>query len=884
MGLMDWLSRRRREDELQDEIRAHLAMAIADRVRDGEDPEAARLAALREFGNVTRIRERTRRAWAGGWRSWLLDLGQDVRYSVRLLRRSPAYTLVILIVLALGIGANISVFRILRPLALEPVAGVAGSARLGVLVAQTSSGNVVPLSHPDFRDLVAAQDSFAAIAGTSMEALSLGRGPTAERIWAEEVTGNYFQVLGVRAQLGRTLLPSDDVTPGGHPVVVISNGLWKRAFGGDPTVVGSTVRVNGYPLMVVGVAEPAFHGSVVMMDVEAFIPVVMQPQMHGRNELPLREVPKLWGLGHLRPRASMEMAARQASVVFARLSTLHPPEDVAQRATVLPMWRSPFGAQTYLLPAVILMSAMGVLVLLIVCANISNLVLVRGLGRRGEIAARLALGASRARVLRLLSIEGLTLAVPGALAGLLASSGLMWLMDRTSAGVPSAAGRTFLDGSVNGLVVAFALGTSCGCALVFGLLPAFRTARVDLASVMRDDLSPRTASSSRMRNLLVVSQVGVSLVLLVGSGLVLRSLESARHADPGFDAGGVASLAFDLQSSGYDEARGRLFYRTALAALRDEANVESATAAAAAPMALVPGRARDFEIEGHVPHIDDDMRFLVNVIAPGYFRTLRIPLAAGRDFTTEDDASSRSVVIVNETLARRFWGDPRTALGKRLRTTRGDWAVVAGVARDVKYLRIDEKPRPFVYLPFEQYPLVPMNLHVRSRGDEHAAIPHLRARIQALDGNLPILDARPLREQTGAGIAILQFAAGVLAVFGAVAALLAALGTYGMVSYTARQSQHEIGIRMAVGASRGRILRRYLGRGLRLGLAGTATGVVTSLAISRVLVSLLYGVSATDIVSFSSASAAVLVVVGTASLVPALRASRTDPIAALRHR
>ena len=884
MRFIEWLTRRRREDDLQAEIGAHLSMAIAERVRDGEDPEAARLAALKEFGNVTLTRERTRHAWAGGWRLWVLDVGHDVRYSFRLLRRSPGYTLVVLTVLALGIGANISVFRMFRPLALAPIPGVENSGRLGVIVAETPAGRILPLSHLDFRDLVREQDSFSEIAGTSMEPFSLGLGTSGERIWAEVVTGNYFQLLGVRAQLGRTLLPSDDVRSGGHPVIVISDGLWKRSFGGDRGVIGRTVRVSGYPLTIVGVTEPAFHGSIVSIDVEAFAPIMMQPQLQGHDDLSSRVAPTLWGLGRLKPGITMRAAAEQAAILSRRLATLHPSSDVTQRATVIPMWRSPFGAQTYLLPAVVLLGAMGVLVLLIVCANVSNLALVRGLSRHGEIAARLALGASRARVLRLLVIESLALALPGALAGLFASEGLGFVMRLSSSSAGGAAGRTFIDASIDGLVVAFAIILSCGCALVFGLLPAFRVSRVDLGSIMRDDLSPRTSTSAYTRNALVIAQVAVSLVLLVGAGLVLRSLESARHANPGFDANHVASLSLDLQSGGYDDTRGHAFFSSALDSLRSDADVESATLATNTPMSLVPGRSRDFEIEGYAPRPNEDLRFLLNIIGTDYFDTLRVQLLTGRDFTSADEGSSRKVAIVNETLARRFWESPQNAIGKRLRFPSGEWMVVAGVVRDVKYLRLDEEPRPFVYLPYQQLPLAPMFVHVRARSEVATAIPRLRARMQSMDANLPILDARPLREQTELGMSVLQIAASVLAVIGVVAALLAALGTYGMVSYSARQSQHEIGIRVAVGANRTDVVRQFLARGLRLGAVGTVIGLIGAAALSRALVSLLYGVSATDLVSFSSASAMVLIVVGLASLIPAWRASRTDPIAALRHR
>jgi hypothetical protein len=301
-------------------------------------------------------------------------------------------------------------------------------------------------------------------------------------------------------------------------------------------------------------------------------------------------------------------------------------------------------------------------------------------------------------------------------------------------------------------------------------------------------------------------------------------------------------------------------------------------------MSLVPGRSRDFEIEGYATRASDDMRFLLNIVAPDYFHTLRIPFASGVDFSASETASSRKVAIVNETLARRFWGDPQQALGKRLRVPRGEWMVVTGVVRDVKYLRLDEEPRPYVYLPDQQNPLVPLFVHVRTNVDVHQAIPQLRARIQATDANLPILDARPLREQTELGMSVLQIAASVLAVIGAVAALLAALGTYGMVSYSARQSAHEIGIRVAVGANRAAIVRQFVARGLRLGVTGIIVGVVGTLFVARALISLLYGVSATDLVSYSTAALTVMTVVGAASVIPAWSASKTDPITALRRR
>jgi predicted permease len=883
MGLINWFLRRRRDDDLQREIRAHLSLATQDRLDQGEDPRHARLAALKEFGNVTLTREATRRSWGGGWREHLLDLVQDVRYAIRVLGRSPGYSVVVIAVLALGIGANVSVFRLFNALALKPLPAVDRSGSLGVMVARTSSGRILPLSHPDLRDLTSEQRSFDAVAGAAMDAYSLGLGTHGERVFGEMVTGNYFSVLGVSASLGRTLLPSDDVSPGRHPVVVISDGLWKRTFASDPAVVGKTVQINAQPFTVVGVAEPGFQGTVVGIGLDLFLPVMMQPQLRGVDLLSNRAAPMLWGVGHLRSGRSISEAAAEAGVLSARVDAQQPAREVSQHATVIPMWQSPFGAQTYMLPATLVMSVMGALLLLIVCANVSNLVLVRGVSRRGEIAARLALGASRGRILRLLLVESIVLALPGAALGMVTAHGISSLLreGNMSAAAPV---PISLNTAADWTVVTFALVISCASSLVFGFVPAFRSSKVDLAGVMKDDLSPRGGSRGRLRSALVVAQVAVSLLLLVGAGLVVRSLQAARTANVGFDERHVAVAMIDLQSSGYDEQRGRLFYEQLLDTLRAQPGNESVSAASALVLTLVDSTTANTVVEGRTAATGEDMRFLVNTVSPDYLNTLQIPLIAGRDFARTDGEGSQRVAMINETMARRFWASPAASLGNRIRVGRGDWRTIVGVARDIKYARVTEEPRPHVYLPAGQDYWSGMAIHVRSRDAEPALLARLRSTIQTLDPNVPILRATMLRDQTRAALGIFSMAAGTLTVFGVIAMLLTALGTYGLVSYTARQSTHEIGIRIAIGANRSDLLRRFLSRGVRLGAAGAVCGLALSLTIARVLSSVLYGVSPTDAVSFSAALALVMTMVLLASLVPAWRASRTDPIAALRHR
>jgi predicted permease len=505
---------------------------------------------------------------------------------------------------------------------------------------------------------------------------------------------------------------------------------------------------------------------------------------------------------------------------------------------------------------------MGALLLLIVCANVSNLVLVRGVSRRGEIAARFALGASRARILRLLFAESVVLSIPGAALGILTSRGIFRLLDIGSFGVNSPVPMGSSP-SPDWTLVVFALFLSLASSLIFGFMPALKTSRVDLATIMKDDLSPRGGSRGRLRNGLVVAQVSVSLLLLVGAALVMRSLESARVADVGFDPRHVASVSLDV---------------------RAQPGIESAALTAILPLTLVDSNSQDTTVEGYHPAKGEDMRFLINAVSPDYLRTLRIGLLAGRDFARTDVAGSLPVAIVNETMARRFWGSPDAALGKRLQLRGGDWRTVVGVARDIKYARVTEAPRPHIYRPFEQAYTSSMTLHVRAGDPDAVLLARIRTTVQSLDPNLPILNAQMLTQQIRVALSVFTIAAGILMVFGIMAMILTALGTYGLVSYAARQSTHEIGIRIAIGASRGDVLRRFLGRGIRLGAVGTACGLVGSILISRILGGLLYGVSPTDAVSFGSAVLLVLLIVLLASLVPAWRASRTDPIAALRHR
>ena len=894
MGILSWFERSRPdadEDDVREEIRSHLAIAIEERMADGADPQTARYAALREFGNVTLTTEAIRGVWTPRWLEAVREYAGDLRYAVRALAKEAAFSTTVVGVLALGIGLNAAVFTMLKGLALAPLAGVARSGELAVISSETSTGRQVRVSYPDYRYLRDHDRAFSGLFGSAVATLGLGRGRSARQIWGELVTGNYFQVLDVHAQIGRTLLPSDEVAPGRHPVIVLSDGLWRRDFEADPDVVGKTVLVNNHVLTVVGVADPTFHGTVVSYDVEVFIPVMTAPRLgftFGSQQatpsgiLADHRAAVFFPQGYLRPGTTLAHAAAQADGLWAALARDRPLTDAAQHLRVVPFWQAPGSGPTYALPAVSVLGAMGLFVLMIACANIAGLVLVRGVSRRGEIAVRLALGAAPTRIVRLLVIENLVLAVAAAVLGLLlARYGIVVLVGYAER--LAAPQRIFFNTEIDGLIMGFALLVGCGSALLFGFVPALHSSRVALVSVITDDASPRTASRRRLRSILVVAQVAVSLLLLVGAGLAARSVEAARRSDPGFDASQVTAVALNLRQSGYDRWQGRTFYRDLLEAARAGPDIESATLAAHVPLSLHETRPERIAIERYEPDRDEDLVFMSNIVAPDYFRTLRISLTAGREFEEADDESAAPVAIVNNTLAQRFWGAAADAIGKRLRVGDGDWRTVIGVASDVKYARIDEAPRPYVYLPFLQSYRGSMVLHTRGRGAVDRLVEQARASVAALDADLPILSAKPLADETRGALIFFDLIATMLSVFGAAGMGLAAVGIYGLVSYTVAQSAHEIGIRMVLGASGVSIVREFLARGLRLGAAGAALGLVAALGASRLLGSFLFGVSPTDGTSFFRALAIVVGGVIIAAIVPAWRASRTNPLSALRH-
>jgi predicted permease len=584
--------------------------------------------------------------------------------------------------------------------------------------------------------------------------------------------------------------------------------------------------------------------------------------------------------GRLRPGVSIAAATAEIGMLAQQLEAEEPGPESSGKTVVLPLWRSPFGAQTYLMPAVALLAAMGLLLLVLVCANVANLVLVRGVSRQGEIAVRVALGAGRARILRLLFVENLVLALPGAVMGVILSAvtlPLLWSGISTSAPM-----RVRLDTSVDVMVLTFAVGLSCLSALVFGFVPALRTSRVEVAATMKEDSPSRAGTRSRLRGALVVAQVAVALVLLVGAGLVFRGLDAARGTDSGFDPNGVGSVTVDLQAGGYSAATGPVFWERLVRAVRDDAAIESASVARFVPLGMVDPGTQAVTIEGYAPRPDEDLEFLFNTVGPDYFKTLRITVLAGREFADTDDAAAPKVAIINETMARRFWNSPEDAIGKRLSSTPGEWRSVVGVVRDLKYSRLTEPPRPYVYSAAAQVYRPNLVLHARSRAAGTEVLARLQQHVAAIDPDLPVLSARMLAEQARGDLGTFELAASMLSMFGVMTIALSALGIYGLVAYTVKQSTQEIGIRLAVGASRADVVKRFASRGLGLAALGAALGLAAAVGITQLVASVIGNLGAVDISSLVTATALVMAIALGASVVPAWRGSRTDPLTALR--
>jgi predicted permease len=813
------------------------------------------------------------------------DLMQDIRFAARQMARKPGITAFAVLSLALGIGVNSSIFSLVNAVLLRSLPAVRPAELVDVYVGQTGEFRYATSSYLDYADLRAWNDVVTDLAAFNVTVATWDTGKRTELMFGEQVTASYFNLLGLHPVLGRTFLPEEDATAGTHPVVVLGQRAWRQRFGGDPKILGRSLKLNGIHFTVIGVAPEQLKGSFPGVVSEFWVPMQMSDVMDRTPTLTERGSRSLFLKARLKPGVSLEKAQAQFTTFASRLRTAYPQEDKNLEITLVKTSKvvlNPGIDGPIIGVAGLLMGLVG-LVLLIACSNVANLLLVRASERRKEIAIRLAIGAGRGRLMRQLLTESMLLALMGGALGLLFA---LWTARLIVAFKPPLAVPLSLDVALDVKVLAFTMGLALVTGLVCGLAPALQASKPDLVGTLRDDSAGPGRRHRRLglRNILVIAQVAISTVLLVGAGLFLRSLGQASSIDPGFKLrkGVAAQLVVGLGGA-YTDAQARAFYQRLLDRARAIPGVRSAAYADHLPLALQIHVSRA-DIEGKPtvreedrPEIDRDGA------GPGYFETLGVPILAGRAFNEHDGPDAPKVVIVNETAAKRFWPG-EAALGKHLRFGKDSpWITVVGVARDGKYRTLGEDPRPFAYTAVEQDKSFGRTLVVAGDGDEKVLLGDVRRAIDATDPNVPIFDIKTMSEHLSIMLFLARMGAILLAAFGGLGLILASMGLYGVVAASVARRTREVGIRMAIGAQRGDVLRLVVREGMILTGTGLAIGFGLALLGTTLLHGLLYGIAPSDPLTFVGVAGILGGVALVANLIPARRATEVDPLVALRY-
>ena len=804
---------------------------------------------------------------------------QDLRHAFRSLTKTPSLTIAAVLSLGLGIGANTTVFSWLQAVLLRPIPGAHESERINVVAIQTREGRDRSWSYPNYRDVAnrATQAEFIAQANLPMSIAVEGR---AERAYGGVVSGDYFQRLGVTAALGRVLTTEDDRNPGGHPVAVISHAYWQRRFAGDPGIVGREVTINNVPMSVIGVAPEGFLGSFLGIATSAWVSMAMQPQMDGTSRLESRGHGWMQVLVRLLPGVTPTQAQAEVDMLMSQLSREYKEND-GLRAMVVPAWRAPWGAPRVLAPILGVLAVVVALVLLIACANVANLLLARAVGRRREVAVRLSLGANRWRLVRQLLTESLLLSTA---AGLVGVAMAYWTYGLLMAFVPPTDFPIAFGLEMDLTTFVYAAGVSILTGLFFGLAPALQTSRPDTVNALKEEAGRSTSggrTGARLRNTLVVAQVAVCLVLLVGATLFVRSLNAAQELSPGFEPQGMLIAAVDLVPNGYTPETGRQFHVRLTEAMTAVPGVQSFALARQVPLGFSGSSSAGFTVEGYTPQQNEELNVVYNVVGPRYFETMRIPLASGREFMSQDTRESRKVVIVNETMARRYWPGGN-AIGGRVQTGKMDYEVV-GVARDIKYFQLGEDPQPHMYFALDQRFTSTAVVHVRAAGRAGPVLAAVREVVRGLDPNLPIFDARMMDEHMQSAVFAQKMGANLLGAMAGLALLLAAIGLYGVIAYAVSQRRQELGIRLALGAAPADLLKMVMRQGMTLTTIGLAIGFAVSFTMAGFMGSLLPGIAPHDPMTFVAVPVLLMTISAVATLIPAYRAGAVDPIVALRY-
>lgn len=807
-----------------------------------------------------------------------------LKYSVRSLLKTPWLTTVVVITLAIGIAANTAVFTWTRGMLLNPLRGVADAQRVFALETVTLAGGYINVSYPDFKDIRESSRSLAGAVASAERPLSLEGATQTERVWADFVSGNYFDVLGLRPVAGRFFrIEEQEDALGKHPVVIISERFWRWHFHADPGLMGQTVRLNGRELTVIGIAPAEFLGTVVGNSYDFWLPLSMDPSLSGSGDwLRNRGARGLKVLARLRPGVSLAQARAEIQTIARRLAQSYPQTNTDIRTTTLvPVYQAPYGAPVLLAPLLETLLGAGAVLLLIVCGNVANLMLLRATARQKEFGIRLALGASSSHVMGQLLLESMLLAGLGGLAGVLLAGRMAGLLEFF---VPPTTPPGVLNFPPDSAVLVFAVAISLLTGLLCGLIPALQIVRHGQFGSLRDSGRGAIgdARAHRLRGGLVISEVALALVVLIGATLFLESFRHAKRMDPGFDPSNVLLAAISLSEAGYSTEQGKLFMRHLRDRLETLPGVQAVSFGKDVPLGFSDGNWDPVQVAGYLPRRGEDMNIYWNQVWPGYFALLRIRFIEGRDFTDRDDSPAPPVVIVNEAFVQRFFRG-QEAVGRKLRHWGTDFTVV-GVIEDIKYKSVGESPRPYFYLPMQQVwaPYFDFELHVRTDGTPEQILPALRRELQSIDPNVHVFEMFALSDFIGASRFTQKVAASLLGVLGTLALLLAALGLFSVMAYTVSQRTREIGIRMALGARTSDVIRPVLGQALRLTLVGVGVGLALSFALTRLVASQLLGVSATDPLTFVGVSCLLCAVALAASFIPARRATRVDPLVALR--
>jgi macrolide transport system ATP-binding/permease protein len=868
----------RRDAEMVEEIQQHVDLLTERNIATGMLPHEARNAALREFGGVEQIKEvaREQRVWR-----WADEFVQDVRFGVRMLLRTPGFSFLAILCLMLGIGTNAAVLSWIEGILIRPYPAVAHQDRMFAFNATTrGEQGYTGLSYPDFLDFEKNSTLFESFIVDRITGTTLSVGDRAERAAGAIVSANYFDALGVRPILGRGFTPEEGTGRNAHPVTVIGYKTWKDRYGGDPNIIGRTQMLNGVRHAIIGVAPEQYHGTFVGNNFSFWVPLSMQETFDTAYKLEDRGARWIEGYAFLKPGVTRQQADAELHAISQRLEKDYPETNRGRALSLSPLWRTPFNQGGNMTSTLAITMAVVFFVLLIACANVSNLLLARSLLRRHEMTMRLALGAGRRRLIKQLFTEGFLLALIAATGGIAVA---YWCRNALVLTFPSAPAGIVIDlpGQIDWRVLVLSVAICVGATMLFALVPAIQSSHVDLSGALKTDGGGVVAGSnrSRLRSTLVLVQVSLSFVLLAGTGLLLQSLQRMQNTSPGFRTDVIVSGA-DLVSAGYDLERAKAFNSQLLDRVRGIPGVESAALSRLTPFSYVVFSSAPLAFDNYQPAPEEQLSSSYLEVSEEYFKTLDIPIVAGREFQRTDDENAVPVAIVNETMAAKYWPG-KDPIGQRLKV-KDKWLHIVGVAKAINYENKTELPRTFFYVPMRQNFLKSSALLIRTRETPAALTGALAREMHALDPNLAPTAAFQVQEQVDRKGYTQRLAATLVAIFGTMALFLAAIGLYAVMSYSVSQSTRELGMRMALGAGMRDILRLVLSRGLRLTLAGIALGGVAALLLTRLMSTLLYKVSPRDPIAYGSALMILIAVALLACFLPARRATRIDPVRALR--